>query len=153
MSKKNKNAGNIAFGVLFGIAGLIAAVVLVWPSLPRPTYLSQGCSMTTSGTVADVFGTIYSGLVRIVVLGSFTFMTYWLGYSLVAVIKQLSTWLLMFKKWLFRPKQPKQQSQPKQKPVEDYKRTSIKYTNEFNYLFRCNGLGFWQRRVRGVMYK
>lgn len=153
MSKKNKNAGNIAFGVLLGFAGLFAAIELVWPMLPRPTYLSQGCSMTTSGTVASVFGTIYAGLVKLLTTGSFAVTAFWLGYLLVSMFKHIGTWLWMFKQWLTRPKQPKQPKQPKPKPKEDYKRTNIKYTNDFNNLFQHRGLDFWQRRFRGVLYK
>ena len=54
--------------VLRNITAIVVSAVLltlVWPHLPRSTELAQGCTVTTAGTIATIYGNLYAAVARL----------------------------------------------------------------------------------------
>ncbi len=72
--------------VLRNITAIVVSAViltLVWPHLPRSTELAQGCTVTTAGTIATIYGNLYAAVARLGGIGGVVlrtdFYTCWSG--------------------------------------------------------------------------
>jgi hypothetical protein len=65
VTSKRKVKISSALRNVAAIAASAVILTIVWPHLPRSTELAQGCTVTTTGTIASIYGNLYAAVVKL----------------------------------------------------------------------------------------